>query len=448
MTIKQAALHNEDDIRRKDIRIGDTVIVQRAGEVIPQVVGPVVSKRTGQEKEFSLLEKLKKNEKGEPVCPEPGCGGVVKKLEGEVMYYCPNATCPAQAQQRIEHFVSRGAMDIRGIGESLSATLFENGLVKDMADLYSLKKEDLLKLEGMGEKSVDNLLEAIGNSKNQSLARVIFALGILHVGEEMAQILAQEFPSLDDLAKAAREGLKAKATRERLKAKSTREELKAKATRERLKAKSTREELKTKATRERLKATRERLKALTPREKLKAKVTRERLKAKATREGLKAKATREELKALATKERLKAKATREELKALATKEELLSIPTVGPKLAESITTFFGQEENRRIIQRLKDAGVNPKAVKTEVEELPLAGQEFVITGRLETFARQEAEARVKALGGSTGSSVTRKTTYLVVGAEPGSKLTRAQALGTKQLTEEEFIRLLRQTSQK
>jgi len=123
----------------------------------------------------------------------------------------------------------------------------------------------------------------------------------------------------------------------------------------------------------------------------------------------------------------------------------MSIDAVGPKLAESIVAFFGQEENRRIIQRLKDAGVNPKAVKTEVEELPLAGQEFVITGRLEVFSRQEAEARVKALGGATGSSVTKKTTYLVVGTDPGgSKLARAQSLGTKQLTEEEFLRLLRQ----
>ena len=247
------------------------------------------------------------------------------------MYYCSNAACPAQVRERIEHFASRGAMDIRGIGESLSATLFENGLVRDVADLYSLKKEDLLKLEGMGEKSVDNLLEAIGNSKNQSLARVIFALGIRHIGEEMAEVLAREFPSLDELANAS-------------------------------------------------------------------------------------------------------------------KEKLMSIPTVGPKIADSIVVFFRQEENKKIIQRLKDAGVNPKGEKAKPEELPLAGQEFVITGRLETFARQEAEARIKALGGLTVSNITKKTTYLVVGADPGSKLTRAQALGTKQLTEEEFLHLLGETT--
>jgi DNA ligase (NAD+) len=129
----------------------------------------------------------------------------------------------------------------------------------------------------------------------------------------------------------------------------------------------------------------------------------------------------------------------------ASREELLSVPTVGPKLADSIVAFFGQEENRRIIRRLKDAGVNPKEEEAKAEELPLTGQEFVITGSLEAFTRQEAEVRVKALGGATGSSVTRKTTYLVVGIEPGSKLARAQALGTKQLTEEELLRLLRQT---
>ncbi|MBA7626844.1 DNA ligase [subsurface metagenome] len=328
VTIKQAALHNEDDIRRKDIRIGDTVIVQRAGEVIPQVVGPVVSKRTGKEKEFSLLEKLKKNEKGEPVCPEPGCGGVVKKLEGEVMSYCTNAACPAQVQQRIELFVSRGAMDIRGIGESLSATLFENGLVRDVADLYYLKskKDQLLSLEKMAEKSVDNMLEAIEKSKDTSLSRLISALGIRHVGSETAEILSNKFRSIDELGKASR-------------------------------------------------------------------------------------------------------------------EQLMSVSAIGPKIADSITAFFRQEENRDIIRRLKSAGIDPKTA-TEPEEMPLSGMEFVITGRLEAFSRPEAEEKIKALGGATGSSVTRKTTYLVTGADPGSKLAKAQELGIQQLGEQEFLKLL------
>ena len=329
VTIKQAALHNEDDIRRKDIREGDWVYVQRAGEVIPEVVGPIVSKRTGKEKEFSLLEKLPKNEKGQPVCPE--CKAEVFKPEGEVMYYCSNAACPAQVQERLEHFVSRGAMDIRGIGESISTTLYDKRLVSNVADLYDLrnKKEPLMALDGMGEKSVDNLLEAIEKSKDRPLARVIFALGIRHIGAEMAEILAREFHSIDELANASR-------------------------------------------------------------------------------------------------------------------EELVSIPTVGPKIAESIITFFKQAENKKIIQRLKDAGVNLRAEKAKPEELPLAGQEFVITGRLETLTRHEAEARIKALGGTTKDNVTRNTAYLVAGADPGSKLARAQALGTKTLTEEEFLRLLEQ----
>jgi len=318
VTIKQAALHNEDDIRRKDIRIGDTIIVQRAGEVIPQVVGPVVSKRTGQEKLFTMPSRC------------PVCGARVIRPKGEVMSYCTDVACPTQIQQRLEHFVSRGGMDIRGIGESISATLLREGLVKDVADLYDLhnKYDQLVKLEKMADKNADNIINSINKSKDRPLSKVIFALGILHIGEEMAGLLANHFGSIDRLADASR-------------------------------------------------------------------------------------------------------------------EELLSIPAVGPRLADSIIAFFRQEENREIIERLRKAGVRLEEEAVKPEVLPLTGQEFVITGRLETFTRQEAEAQVKTLGGSTGSSVTRETTYLVVGADPGSKLARAQALGTKQLTEAEFLRLLR-----
>ena len=208
--------------------------------------------------------------------------------------------------------------------------LLREGLVKDVADLYDLKekREQLLKLERMAEKSVDNMLSAIDKSKQTPLARVIFALGIRHVGGEMAEILAKKSDSLEALANASR-------------------------------------------------------------------------------------------------------------------EELVSIPTIGPKIADSIIAFFGQEENKQIIQRLKDAGVNPKE-KPRAEELPLAGQEFVITGSLEALTRTEAEARIKALGGITKDNVTQKTTYLVVGAEPGSKLARARTLGIKQIKEEELLRLLEQ----
>ena len=313
VTIKQAALHNEEDIRRKDIRIGDVVIVQRAGEVIPEIVEPVVSRRTGQEKIFAMPSRC------------PVCGAEVVKPEGEAMHRCTNVACPAQALERLKHFVIRGAMDIDGVGERLCAALFQAGLVKDVADLYYLTGEQLLGLERMGEKSGSNVIESINKSKDRPLARVIFALGILHVGEEMAEILATHFSSIDKLAKA-------------------------------------------------------------------------------------------------------------------TREDLLSIPSIGPKIADSILAFFRQEENLHMIGRLKEAGVRlAEEEPGEPGELPLVGQEFVITGRLEAFSRQEAEARIKALGGSVGSSVSKKTTYLVVGTDPGSKLDKAGKLGTKLLSEEEFL---------
>ncbi len=325
VTIERAALHNEDDIRRKDIREGDWVYIQRAGEVIPEVVGPIIGRRTGEGKEFNLLEKIFDKEKGRPACPV--CGAEVFRPEDEVMYYCSNAACPAQVQARLELFTSRGAMDIRGVGESMSATLLREGLVKDVGDLYSLTKEQVANLERMGEKSASNIINAIGKSKDRPLARVIYALGIRHIGGEMAQVLGDHFNSLDEMANA-------------------------------------------------------------------------------------------------------------------TKEDLMSIPTVGPKITESVVNFFRQEKNRRIIEKLRKAGVKLEKEAVKAEALPLTGQEFVITGRLGAFSREEVEARVKALGGTVKDNVTQKTAYLVAGEEPGSKLARAQALGIKQLTEEEFLRLL------
>ncbi|MFH1648001.1 MAG: NAD-dependent DNA ligase LigA [Chloroflexota bacterium] len=326
VTIKQAALHNEDDIRRKDIRIGDTVIIQRAGEVIPEVVGPIASKRAGQEKEFNLLEKLPKNDKGQPVCPSCRKESIVKP-EGEVMYYCTNAACPAQAQQRIELFTSRGAMDIRGIGEKIGVTLFNKGLVKDAADIYYLEKEQIADLEKMGEKSAGNIINAINRSKERPLARVIFALGIRHVGTEMAEVLAGRYHRIDDLAKAS-------------------------------------------------------------------------------------------------------------------KEALMEIGAIGPKIADSITAFFRQEENLNIIRRLREAGVKLEEKAAGPSALPLSGREFVLTGRLETLTRPEAEARIKALGGVAKDNVTRKTGYVVAGEEPGSKLARARELGIEVLDEQKFLKML------
>jgi len=320
VVISSAALHNEEDIHRKDIRIGDTVIVQRAGEVIPEIVGPVVSKRTGKEKVFHMPSHC------------PVCSAEVIKPEGEAMHRCTNSACPSQALEKIKHFVSRGAMDIDGVGEKLCQALFEKGLVKDVADLYYLTREQLLTMEKMADKSVSNVLNSIQASKDRPLARVIFALGILHVGEEYAELLAERFHSIDELAKA-------------------------------------------------------------------------------------------------------------------NSDELLSLPSVGPKIAESIVAFFRQKGNKNIIEKLRKAGVRLK--REEVAEvkpggLPLAGLEFVITGKLESSARSEAEARIEALGGKASSDVTKKTSYVVVGTAPGSKLAKAEKLGIKILSEAEFLELLNQ----
>jgi DNA ligase (NAD+) len=328
VTIKSAALHNEDDIRRKDIREGDTVVIQRAGDVIPEIIGPTPSsrERADRGKEFSVLDRLPKNDKGQPVCPACREPAVVKP-EGEVMYYCANAACPAQAQLRIEHFASRGAMDIRGIGEFMSATLFQQGLVKNVADLYRLSLTQLAELERMGDKSAANIISAIEKSKDRPLARLIYALGIRHVGEEMSQLLAANFPDMEKLAQASR-------------------------------------------------------------------------------------------------------------------EDLMQVSAVGPKIADSIVAFFGEPENLEIIRRLKEAGVRVTGTAVKSADLPLSGKEFVLTGKMESFSRPDAEAIVKALGGSAKDNVTRKTDYVVYGADPGSKLTRARELGVATIDEKEFLKLI------
>ena len=317
VTLKRAALHNEDDIRRKDIRIGDTVIVQRAGEVIPEIVAPVVSLRTGEEGFFVMP----------PRCP--ACGAGVVKPEGEAMTRCTSASCPAQISELVKHFVSRGAMDIEGIGEKLADVLLEAGLIKDVGDIYSLreKKDELTEMERMAERSVSNLLDAIDESKERPLSRIIFALGIRHVGAETAEILIKHFDSMDKLSRAS-------------------------------------------------------------------------------------------------------------------EEDLTAIPGIGPKIAESVAAFFRQESNREIIDKLRRAGVKLEKEPAGPEELPLSGQEFVISGKLEAFPRSDAESKIRELGGSVGSSVTKKTTFLVVGADPGSKLERARELGTKVLGEKDFLQML------
>ena len=315
VTIKRATLHNEEDIRRKDLRIGDTVIIQRAGEVIPEIIAPVVSKRTGKEKAFVMPDRC------------PVCGSEVFKPEGEAIARCTNASCPAQLHRLLSHFVSRNAMDIDGIGEKIAGALIENRLVKDAADLYSLTKEQFLTMNGIEEKSAQNLLNAISESKERPLARLIFALGIRHVGAEIADILANHFGSIDALSQT-------------------------------------------------------------------------------------------------------------------TEDDLTQILAVGPKIAESIVAFFQKEGNRSIIERLEQAGVILKERVREQKDLPLKGQQFVLTGTLGSLTRNEAEARIKELGGSIGSSVSKKTTYVVAGTDPGSKIEKAQKLGIKIIDEGEFLKLI------
>lgn len=328
VVVSRAALHNEDDIHRKDIREGDAVIVHRAGEVIPEIIGPVLSRRTGKEKPFSLEEKLYDPLKGYPICPV--CGSRIVRPEGEVMYYCPNAACPAQVKERIEHFASREAMDIKGIGEALAARLVDEGLAKDYGDIYYLKdkKDRLLSLEGLGEKSVDKLLAAIESSKERPLERLIYALGVRHVGEETARLLAEWFGDIDKLAQAGR-------------------------------------------------------------------------------------------------------------------EELMKVPTIGPKIADSITAFFLNSDNRRIIEKLMSAGVTTREKRaTPKARLPLEGKVFVFTGRLEKFSRDEAAEKVRLLGGVAKDDITLDTAYVVAGADPGSKVPRAREKGIKVIDEKEFLGLI------
>ena len=332
VTIKNASLHNEDDIRRKDIRIGDTVIIQRAGEVIPEVVGPTPESQARKDRgeEFDLMKKIYNKEKGRPACPR--CGEEIFREPGEAMYYCSNAACPAQVERIIGHFASKGAMDIEGLGEKRVVAFYEAGLIKNIADIYILKdkREELLQLEKMGEKSADKLLKAIEDSKTRTLSRLIYGLGIRHVGEEMAETLARKFRAMDDLSKA-------------------------------------------------------------------------------------------------------------------TLEDLLSASAVGNIIAESVLAFFHEKRNREIINRLQQAGVNMKETAAISGDRPLSGKEFVITGRLESFSRPEAEAKIKGLGGDTKDNVTRKTSYVIVGEDPGSKRDRALAMGIEILNEKQFMEMLKQS---
>ncbi|MGI8926744.1 MAG: NAD-dependent DNA ligase LigA [Tepidiformaceae bacterium] len=313
--VKLATLHNEQDIRRKDIRIGDTVVVQRAGEVIPQVVAPVVSLRDGSEREFVMPAQC------------PVCHTAVARDPAEVAVYCPNTACPAQQVRLLEHFAGRGGMDIEGLGEKMAYSLFGGGLVRDVSDVYGLTVEQLAALERMATKSAANLVAGIERSKARPLTNVLFALGIRHVGYETARLLAEHFGDLEAIVAAD---------------------------------------------------------------------------------------------------------------AIALQE----VEGIGPVVARSIADWGARKENRAVIQRLKAAGVNMSGKVVERAGDQLAGLTIVVTGRLETMSRSEAEDRIRLLGGKVGGAVSKATSYLVVGEEAGSKLAKAEQLGVKLLDEAAFARLL------
>lgn len=311
--VSRATLHNEDEIRKKDIRIGDTVVIQRAGDVIPEVVSVVTSRRTGEEKFFYMPSH----------CPE--CGSNVVRLEGEAAHRCVNLSCPAQIKEHIRHFASRDAMDIDGLGEKVAASLFDAGLIADPADLYFLTEEKLLPLERMAQKSVSNLLDSIQMSKTPAWDKFIFALGIRHVGEKTARLLAQHFAGIDELMGAD-------------------------------------------------------------------------------------------------------------------VEDLTQIKEIGPEIAHSIVGFFSEPKNREVIDKFLRAGISP-LVQRQRKDRPLDGKYFVFTGTLETLGRNEAKTLVQDLGGTVQASVGGKTSFVVAGASPGSKLEQARNRAVAVITEKEFLKL-------
>jgi len=313
ITVSRATLHNEDEIRRKDIRIGDTVLVERAGDVIPEVVKVIVEKRDGSEREFRMPA----------TCPV--CGSKIVREEDEAVARCIGSSCSAQLKQRIRHLVSRDAMDIEGFGEAMITQLVDAGLISSMSDIYSLDKGVLTSLERIGEKSADKLLSQIEASKNRGLERLLYGIGIRHVGGTVAESLAAKFKTMDQLAAAK-------------------------------------------------------------------------------------------------------------------KEDLLRIEGIGEIIAESVTDFFSEPSNRKLIENLTAEGVSTVAVVRS--KGALEGKTFVFTGVMKRYARSEAGEKVETLGGRVGSSLTKKTDFLVAGEDPGSKLKEAQKLGVKVIGEEDFLRLI------
>ncbi len=322
-TISRATLHNIDEIRRKDIREGDRVVIEKGGDVIPKVVSVVIEERPVNSKSVKPPAKC-------PVCKSP-----LFQPEGEVAFYCENTECSAQIKGRLEHFAARGAMDIEGLGSALINLFVEMGILHTYADIYDLKnkREEMIAIERLGEKSVDNLLKAIDKSKNQPFPKVLFAIGIRYVGAGAAKKLADHFYSIDELMNAD-------------------------------------------------------------------------------------------------------------------KETIESIHEIGPSISESVVKFFKDKHNKKIIERLKQHGLNFKSTRKILKESFFTGKTFVLTGTLSNFSRDEASDKIIMFGGKVTSSVSKNTDYLLCGVNAGSKLAKAEKLGVSILKENEFIKKLEETEQK
>jgi DNA ligase (NAD+) len=316
VTVSRATLHNEGDIQRKDLRIGDWVLVERAGEVIPQVVKPIVERRTGEEQPYHL-----------PQCC-PICGTPFTQHEDEAMAYCPNNHCPARNLEGIIHFASKGAMDIDTIGEKMCAQLIEAGYIKTVADFYSLTREQLLELEGIKEKSADNILKGIEASKHRPFWQLLCGLNIRYVGEKTAQVITLAFDSMDKLLAAS-------------------------------------------------------------------------------------------------------------------EDAIISVPGIGPVAGQSIYSWLQDEQNRALIEQLQQAGVNMREERKTAEG-PLAGQTFLLTGRLTSMTRPSAEAKIMQLGGTIASGVSKSLKHLIVGEDAGSKLAKAQKAGVPIHDEQWLIDLFKE----
>jgi len=313
--VSRATLHNEDEVRKKDVRIGDTVVIQRAGDVIPEVVKVIETKRTGREKPFIMPE----------LCPV--CGSKVERSEGEAVHRCTGLACPAQIKEHLAHFAAKGAMDIDGLGYKFLEQMVDKGIIRDQADLYFLGKDDLMKMDRMGDKLAQNLLDAIDKSRNPDLANLIYALGIRNVGEHLATVLARNFKSVDTLAKQSI-------------------------------------------------------------------------------------------------------------------EDLTQVHEIGPIVAESIYNFFHNPKNLKVLEKLKRGGVTFPEEQTALKQTPLTGKTFVLTGGLDSMTRDEARKIIETSGGRVSSSVSKKTDFVVVGADPGSKYADAQRLGVKAINEDEFKKMI------